>query len=507
MDVFQTTVVSCTIIYKFLHACSQHSSESKSLSLRFQWDIRVLQAIIDITNDSTGQQSESTLTAAELAMIGDVADYLGQFSARLARIRQRLESTNWWRTKLSLATWALHRSELEKLESELFQWTQRFDLRLLGLPSRAQTAILSLGDHHQESSKPTENRPVNFTPALRIQQRVATFLSIDARLQDEIIQGLELGIDENEAPKPLDPTTPQHSARMLAKWKDQMVLIEYKVADSNKHWKEQKPQIGMLSAVLNQADPYTIGLLRCVGYFNESSSTQSHEIRFGFVYSLPFALNVSPPSLKELLERETDGRRLRADHPLNHRLTLIRHLARSLYFLHSMGWVHKNIRPQNVLVLESSTSDPHTRFPRGLGLPVLIDFSLARESHATSDLTQSEYYARWDIELYQHPDRQGQRAKERFVAAHDVYSFGVVMLELGLWRPLNLLPARFERKSGEQIRQGLLALTRECAVFMGERYASIIRWCLKRTSAEECPPSQFANKVLQQVEDIYDAMS
>jgi hypothetical protein len=123
-------------------------------------------------------------------------------------------------------------------------------------------------------------------------------------------------------------------------------------------------------------------------------------------------------------------------HPLNHRFRLANHLATAVLYVHSGHFVHKTVKPENILMMTSSTpQQPSDQFPYTLGWPFLVGFDRCRPASAFSGKVGD---GKLEDCIYQHPTRWGVVAEEAFAMTHDIYSLGVVLLEIGLWRPLVL---------------------------------------------------------------------
>lgn len=117
---------------------------------------------------------------------------------------------------------------------------------------------------------------------------------------------------------------------------------------------------------------------------------------------------------------------------LNFRVDLCYQLATAVLQTQLLGLVHKNIRPENIIIhpsqaLASPTAQPGENIP-GLSL---CGWQYAREveegvTRLTGDITLQR-------KIYQHPERQLPTAEREYSMAHDVYSLGVCMLEILLW--------------------------------------------------------------------------
>jgi hypothetical protein len=95
-----------------------------------------------------------------------------------------------------------------------------------------------------------------------------------------------------------------------------------------------------LARLLSKVDPGTFGLLRCHGVIQVPDKNQ-----FDFVFGIPPAVQ-NPRSLRDHLLVGTP-------HALDERIRLAKQLVRSVMFVHTAGFVHKNIRPETIIIFES----------------------------------------------------------------------------------------------------------------------------------------------------------
>jgi serine/threonine protein kinase len=159
-------------------------------------------------------------------------------------------------------------------------------------------------------------------------------------------------------------------------------------------------------------------------------------------------------------------------------------MARSIIFLHSASFVHKNIRPETVLTTDCGAS-------------YLVGFQRFRTAAGRTYMTGDEI---WHENLYRHPTRQGEAPEEVYNMRHDVYSLGVCLLEIGLWTSFvtydvqstqfgatlpsmreiaDLLRVRDERKRAFDIKRLLTKLaTERLPGRMGDLYTQVVVSCL-----------------------------
>jgi len=121
-----------------------------------------------------------------------------------------------------------------------------------------------------------------------------------------------------------------------------------------------------LAAVLHSARPARLRVLQCIGVFEEPQN-----FRFGLLHKLP-------PRTHRHLGQATLLKHLNSKWKpsLTDRIELARKLAHCALELHSVGWLHKNIRSENIVFFHEEDS---TR--RRLDTPYLIGMECSRPDH------------------------------------------------------------------------------------------------------------------------------
>ncbi|KAF7553410.1 hypothetical protein G7Z17_g3647 [Cylindrodendrum hubeiense] len=187
--------------------------------------------------------------------------------------------------------------------------------------------------------------------------------------------------------------------------------------------------------------------LRCIGVVRLPAPTTA----YAYTFELPegdFGTGAgdatAPYTLLNALQRSGIGGRSGPCRPtLSERFAMARALALTVFQLHSVNWLHKSIRSENVLIpWRKSSQAPETEVPMtecDYARPVLVGFEFAREEGDVSTLEQDSQPGR---NVYRHPDRQGP-PDSRFSAQHDAYALGVVLLEIGLWQPAIHIDVKF----------------------------------------------------------------
>jgi serine/threonine protein kinase len=235
--------------------------------------------------------------------------------------------------------------------------------------------------------------------------------------------------------------------------------------------------IAALATKLSHSNLETFGLLRCKGVIKHARN-QSHPLpTFTFVLRVPEGYS-HPQSLRGcLLQRDTN-------HSLSDRFKLAKDLAKAIGYVRIFGFVHKNIRPETVLIFKSSVST--------IGSVALVGFDNFRTEDGR---TLHSGDTAWEKNLYRHPRRQGQNPEDDYMMQHDIYSLGVCLLELGLWDSfvgydeggaialpspsLGVPSESSDHRSMPVTKDNLVSLTRMLLPRrMGTNYAEIVETCL-----------------------------
>jgi Prion-inhibition and propagation len=325
------------------------------------------------------------------------------------------ESTPWAR-KARWVMWDKRRTE--KMIVEFEAWNQRFCLVLESawwpLPFFNTTSHLSALEKDQDTDfaglRPGITlRKLLLDPSISVEnteqmklpigkfQLLGTFRSLDVGL----VQGQEVFVEYR--PYELDPTgyTPQDVSN----------------------------RIRQLAALLYQHKDPRFKVPRCVNYFDDHSRK-----RIGFSFEIPKGYNANPYSLSSLYTSKA----MRPD--LDLRFHLGHQIAESLMLLHSVGWVHKGLRSDNIVFFrrkdqETGSDTQASGQPVATILqPLIVGFEYSRHESDVSSLQVDREIAR---NIYRHPDRWGQ-PKEKFNMIHDIYGMVDISLSFSFLRPLLL---------------------------------------------------------------------
>lgn len=126
---------------------------------------------------------------------------------------------------------------------------------------------------------------------------------------------------------------------------------------------------------------------------------------------------------------------------LNCRIDIAINLAETVLQLHTSGWLHKCIRPDNVLFFKTASDDWH-------GADDILSAFLGGYEYARADnpleATEDPSALRY-AQMYRHPLSIGH-GRASYTKAFDLYSLGCVLLELVFWVPLQTILLRYLRR-------------------------------------------------------------
>ncbi|KAK0665955.1 prion-inhibition and propagation-domain-containing protein [Cercophora samala] len=241
-----------------------------------------------------------------------------------------------------------------------------------------------------------------------------------------------------------DQFTPLFESNLeFATYRQTQVLIQWKTVESTQ-WERYVNQMKCLAVFLSSlsTSDKSFRSLPCLGYYPLQDRS-----RHGIVYSMP-AEPISDGdndnhNSEEVLDWDYKSlRTLISNQPLvslKRRLELALCLAETILQLHTSGWLHKGLRPENIIFLA----------PRGSSYKFFLgaDPYIAGYEYSRSDTLESQKYTHLpdtelEADLYRHPDARGQ-GRETYQKRFDMYSLGCIILELVMWQPLVDIFAEF----------------------------------------------------------------
>ena len=232
--------------------------------------------------------------------------------------------------------------------------------------------------------------------------------------------------------------------------------------------------------------PKGLRMLNCMGVYHDTAKDGI----YGFVYSFPPGAASAPKTLLQYLDQGDKDPWLQPD--LGDRFQLAFALADFLQQFHTIGWLHENFNPHNVLFFERSEPQDEgapALSPLEVRSPYIVGLYKSRpdgEFWQTSGPTADD-----SLHDYQHPEYS---ASGRYSQYYDYYSLGIILLEIGLWRSLKSMLSR-QKVDGLQstdlgaveIRMRLLQTAQErLGSKMGTTYRDAVVRCLDTSLETNC---------------------
>ncbi|KAI8950136.1 hypothetical protein F4801DRAFT_363059 [Xylaria longipes] len=210
----------------------------------------------------------------------------------------------------------------------------------------------------------------------------------------------------DKRPIPYSTAVLARRPQRTSKW----LIIDSIPCDEQADRDELTRSVRLLASKLKRADPLTFGLLNCQGVMKVNGDKPS----FDFILDTPHGKDTFSSLRGALLSQDTPS--------LSKRLSIAKELTKSISYMHTFDFVHKNIRPETILLFDDSQTKKSLTF--------LVGFEGFR---AVDGATAQRGDAELHRDLYRHPSRQGLVPEERYSMEHDIYSLGVCLLEIGLW--------------------------------------------------------------------------
>lgn len=221
------------------------------------------------------------------------------------------------------------------------------------------------------------------------------------------------------------------------------VLLEWKTGRGRIKLQQLESRVDKVSLFLHELES-SFHSLRCLGYLKDWAA----EDRYAYIFDLSFSVYPEtaqqspirqhmdrPPlprmqTLRNILDRGSEIPSLNLR--LNYAITLME----TLLQLHTAGWLHKELRSDNVLFIRRPTLDLNVQLSDEdmlLSPMYIAGYVYARldNPHELTEPTESGS----ENDLYRHPMSMGN-SKRSFRKSFDIFSVGCILLELGLWRAL-----------------------------------------------------------------------
>ena len=366
--------------------------------------------------------------------------------------------------KVHRLKYAFTKEKIDKAVEDLKEWQALFDPSWYLIMKIARPHVDSELKAHSKSSEIEYKDPIS--PAQSIRTALKTEGGHPLRFPTEFLDSINL------------QKIPYCSAKVGRRpGHHQSLIVESIEPIHGANINSLKRDVRDLARRLSTSNAVEFGLLNCKGYVSphKSESPRTTPYELSIIFRVPVTES-EPRTLRNCLVN------MSSTESLSDRFNLASELARAIHSVHLFGFVHKNIRPESILLLGNDESS--------IGSAFLIGFDSFRMA---SGKTLRRGEASWERCLYQHPDRIGTVSSEDYIMQHDIYSLGVCLLELGLWESFVSYPDDqwisgnqesssehvFGSSQGLLFQERLLQLARgELRRRMGTRYSDVVVTCL-----------------------------
>lgn len=285
--------------------------------------------------------------------------------------------------------------------------------------------------------------------------------------------------------------------RWIATWEHRRVWVEWIEHSSysqggRKAESLQEDRVMLLTRLLNESMSPDFRAPQCLGYIRFPRHKEESE--FGIVYGPPSECSQeSLTTLRQILD-------CRPKPSINSRVALCSALADCLFSFHAVDWLHKGLRSDNILFFGKEAADLR------INTPYITGYDLSRPSEAPEMTEEPPCDPSSDI--YRHPAAQFGGARKFYRKSYDMYSLGIVLLEIALWKPVEVILRINDLKTMKTddlrgIRKTLLGLREEngetidnvltpgsseylteVARKWGDSYRDVVETCLRANDTE-----------------------
>ncbi|KAK1750892.1 Serine/threonine-protein kinase-transforming protein Rmil [Echria macrotheca] len=416
---------------------------------------------------------------------------LAKLSAAVAKIESVVDPDT---SEVKKFKFLFNKSDIEEVIVELEQWQRLFDPTwYLILRMGDQTVDAELSRPLSDFSGSTLVSPNASSSSLNLRPE-RSFTPVQ-RLRSTILEKPQAGIHISLSESGLDwenaTSIPYSTTRVIPRnggeKKRRSYLVDIISCTPDLDVERTRADATALAKKLAQVDPSSFGLLCCNGLVKRKDAEKKLS-SLSLVFHMPEKTGQHPTTLRDHLLHSTGL-------SLTRILNVVRQLAGAVSFVHTCDFVHKNIRPETIIVFPDMDDTGSS-----LGSAYLMGFDSFR---SVNFHTLRAGDAAWDRNLYRHPSRQGIFAQDKYCMQHDVYALGVCLLELGLWESFvgyrdgkavlsdalgltlddfGFLDGKSQAdmlSSGNSIKDHLVTVARErLPRRMGDKYTAVVITCL-----------------------------
>lgn len=224
----------------------------------------------------------------------------------------------------------------------------------------------------------------------------------------------------------------------------------------------------------------------CLGYTDDADRS-----RYGLVYKAPAPSHSHLHTLISSPDLKTPD--------LDDRVRLASSLAVALWSLHSLDWLHKSLRADNILFFPSAFSasavspTATAALVPDISRPFLVGFDASRPDLDPALSLAPRRTPSPVANLHRHPSSLRGLP---YCKAFDVYSLGLLLLEIGLWKCLQSYHRPHYSPERWRDKVVLPVLVPGLGSKVGKRYKEVVEMCL---GADEGMTSSEAGKLMESV--------
>lgn len=261
----------------------------------------------------------------------------------------------------------------------------------------------------------------------------------------------------------------RQASRELAIYDHETVIVEWKTMDESLESKLQF-RVARVATFLSEMKDPSFHSLTCCGFLKEPRSG-----RYAYLFQYPRVGNQNDSSITSTgaMKSLDDLFALTKLRPsLDQRVSVGVTLAETLLQLHTAGWLHKSIRPDNILFFKANSAE--WNLYDDVPAAYLSGYEYARADNPLE--TSEDPFSRRHADLYRHTLSMGN-GRASYNQRFDLYSLGCVLLELGFWAPLQTILLHCLRSAnsgvGFEIQPGMITAPVDDTEYyhmMSERY-------------------------------------
>lgn len=220
-----------------------------------------------------------------------------------------------------------------------------------------------------------------------------------------------------------------YGRRSIASWNNRSVWLEW-IEQSSSCMSDRttisisEERVILLTRLLNEGIPSGFRAPTCLGYVK--SPRENDKAGLGIVFERPSGVDTDLrlKTLRQLLL-------IQQKPPLTTRVSLGSDLAYCLFCFHAVEWLHKGLRSENIIFFITDQDEQDLKTPYITG----YDFS---RPNKVPEMTENPLHDP-QCDIYRHPYAQFGEAKRFYRKAFDIYSLGIILIEVALWKPIEVI--------------------------------------------------------------------